>query len=450
MFRLKNINFKRVGVFKRIMSFKRIISFMKNIKLKQVIKFEKIKNYLRITKLAASKLVATSRSFVIATLLLSVFAVSAPATSIFAASAEKTNAINNVGSATSIGVDWQKGTKISMSEGQRISSIAYSDRMFVVVGGNRMLYSQDDGSTWANVKLPVDASLISVTYGDGYGGLFVAVGNTNQHDSKPIIMTSSDGMNWKLTDLGANSSFNLTSVAYGKDTDSKGVFVATAVNFIDDSIEWSAMWSYDGIKWSTQKMTGLGDSSGVAVGYGDDVFVFVYNNANVISHYNNNVKVKTGSIVGQGFIISDIVRQVPVRSFGPLEVAYGGGMFVIAVLEGDSSLNTPAINYSKAPVTDVGWRVSKGATFSERAGYSALIYAEDVFVATKAGGSSVVISKDHGVSFNTHKVDAAVMPPGLWVSAYGNDIIMAVSATGDVMTSAGDATPPAPSVNAAN
>ena len=71
-----------------------------------------------------------------------------------------------------------------------LSSVAYGNGLFVVVGLNGTILTSSNGISWTNRNSKTKVILYEVTYGNG---LFIAVGEQG------IILSSEDGRNWRKT-----------------------------------------------------------------------------------------------------------------------------------------------------------------------------------------------------------------------------------------------------------
>ncbi len=165
---------------------------------------------------------------------------------------------------SSDGVTWTKKTRKDLGISGGLQGITYGKGTFVAVGGEEenykrygLILTSTDGIDWKRSDLTFLGSLNSVTYGNG---TFVAVGitdlkdgNYNYHD---IFLTSSDGVNWTKT-IG-EVFLGLSKIIYGN-----GVFVAFG------GYE-NVVTSADGVNWLLQRDT---PDYFQAVTYGNGLFV---------------------------------------------------------------------------------------------------------------------------------------------------------------------------------
>jgi hypothetical protein len=106
-------------------------------------------------------------------------------------------------------------------------SIAYGNGLFVSVGGNGIIITGSNGSTWT---LRSSELATKITYGNN---LFVAVGNVSK-----TIIRSIDGITWEVKSSGVA---NWLGIAYGNN-----LFVAVGNN------STTVATSRDGITWTVQ------------------------------------------------------------------------------------------------------------------------------------------------------------------------------------------------------
>jgi hypothetical protein len=161
------------------------------------------------------------------------------------------------------GINWT-GVR-SAGEDNYWQAVTYGDDKFVAVshgGSNKVMYSTD-GINWTGVRAldGVDTYWYSVTYGDGK---FVALssGGTNR------VAYSTNGINWTKVP-SADESVKWYAVTYGG-----GKFVAVGAKG-SNSDYLGAMYSEDGINWSSGAPVPRNSWYGIA--YGAGMFVAVTN-----------------------------------------------------------------------------------------------------------------------------------------------------------------------------
>jgi len=152
------------------------------------------------------------------------------------------------------GIDWQKRYSLS---GSWLNAVGYGNGIFVAVGWDSLITSLDGGMTWNRTAITSDF------YGVAYGnGLFVAVGKWGN------VLTSPDGINWTLGSVSSSwNIIHLYGVAYGN-----GTFVAVG----SDSSTFTRgriVTSQDGIHWKIKSFNDNFEFHGVT--YNNETFVAV-------------------------------------------------------------------------------------------------------------------------------------------------------------------------------
>lgn len=131
-------------------------------------------------------------------------------------------------------------------------SIAYGANKYVIAGTSGIAYSSN-GIDWTQLTIPGARNIFyDITYGNG---LFIAVGIDG------YIVTSSDGINWNVTQQGTD--------AWNRISFLNGVFIALNKNIIisEDGINWSiqplnnANYSYKGVTTNDDLFVVVGDNN---------------------------------------------------------------------------------------------------------------------------------------------------------------------------------------------
>jgi hypothetical protein len=233
------------------------------------------------------------------------------------------------------GINWSTSTA---AEANTWRSITYGNGLFVAVssdGTNRVMTSPD-GITWTARSAAEANSWSSVTYGEG---LFVAVAETGTNR----VMTSPDGIVWTARSVVG---YSWEAVAYGN-----GRFVA--VSDFDD-----AMYSLDGISWTTAPVSSY--TTRTSITYGNGLFVSVGDFADAM--YSSD-----GINWVDGGYLNGLYRSV----------TYGNGLFVAVSADGIQT-SPDAINwtYRGNPSTGI-WR--------------SVIYGNGRFVTVSSSGTNRVM-----------------------------------------------------------
>ena len=138
--------------------------------------------------------------------------------------------LDNMVAYSSNGIDWFNSTAVI----NNMYSIAYGNGIFVAVGGNNPhLMSSSDGINWV-VRIRNNINFSSISYGKG---LFVA------SDGNSLVDTSTDGINWTM--CTPNTAWTMCAPGSGSFwqsiTAGKGLYVAVSIGgnimtYLDSSI----------------------------------------------------------------------------------------------------------------------------------------------------------------------------------------------------------------------
>jgi hypothetical protein len=244
-------------------------------------------------------------------------------------------------------------------EGQIYRAVCFGNQTFAVVGsfgGNNILAATRDGQEWKTGTR--DARYVSYLRGLGFGaGMFLGLGGDpgSVGDSKPFIMTSTDGLEWsELTPIAGRNM--LRRVCYGNDcfvavgdrgrratskdgkewTDTPNVkAIDTLIDvtygrgrFVGVGLHGLRMSSEDGLTWS-ERLTGQEGEHINSVLWTGDRFV----------------------AVGQGatYLSQDGLQweRIPNKN-APLLAVYGNGLFMGANWRGRILTSADAIDWREA------------------------------------------------------------------------------------------------------
>jgi hypothetical protein len=196
--------------------------------------------------------------------------------------------------------------------------VAYGNGQFVVVSAWGGILTSTNGVNWVQ-RYSSDFQLNGIAYGNGQ---FVAVGQVNQVNNPPLVLTSTDGLSWlehrpELTARSAGFSAGFSGVVYGN-----GQFVAVGKFYLMDDITGGVIaTSTNGVSW-VERWSASGGRSLSSVAYGNGQF----------------------AAVGGGILTSSdganwVLRQ---SEYGLTGIAYGDGHFV-AVGPGGTILQSGSI-----------------------------------------------------------------------------------------------------------
>jgi hypothetical protein len=232
---------------------------------------------------------------------------------------------NNVMTSTD-GITWTLGSLTSTTW----YSVTYGNGRFVAVAtSGAVVTSDDDGATWTSRNTPSAISLhswTSVTYGNG---LFVAVAQSGSGTGNRA-MWSADGINWTTGSTPSENQWR--GITYGN-----GLFVAVSTNGTGNRV----MTSPDGITWTSR--TSATDNDWNSITYGDGLFVAV---GNYIINGNSSTRVMTSP---NGI---NWTAQTSAATNNWQAVTYANGNFVAVSNSGSSNrVMTSGIFYvANAPV----------------------------------------------------------------------------------------------------
>jgi len=102
-----------------------------------------------------------------------------------------------------------------------LNRVLYANGSFLAVGEDGLTLSSSSGTNWTLNRITPPEGFLDVVY---VGGMYVAVGHhraPDQSQDTPVILTSSNGLNWAVQDSPDPSVTTLLRVTYGN-----GLFVA--------------------------------------------------------------------------------------------------------------------------------------------------------------------------------------------------------------------------------
>ncbi len=290
-----------------------------------------------------------------------------------------------------------------------LNDIAYGNGFFVAVGDGVVLTSSD-GKNWrvSNLKPANGLRLLGVTYGNG---IFVAVGEGS------TVFTSSNGIDWMPQDTGVAPWNIFSDVTYGG-----GVFVAVGYGGI-------VLTSEDGISW-TKIDSGI-KSDLYDVTFGNGIFVAVGTDGPVSTTASHRAELfePTSPTDGGGspprleatiLISSDGHNWTRQRSgvAGVLcGVAYYNGTFVAVGSEGTVLTSVDGESWAKS-ISGTGYELQSVA------------YGNETFVAV--GGEGTILTSFDGVNWALRDSEAQDQLQGV---VYGNGIFLVVGFGGTILTS---------------
>ena len=302
--------------------------------------------------------------------------------------------------------------------------------------------SAADNASWGQVEAPEDGGWTGITFA---AGQFVAVGTKGNNR----VMTSPDGKKWTLRVAAEMNYWN--AVAYGN-----GKFVAVAGDGTN-----RVMTSPDGITWTAQQAASA--SRWQAITFGNGLFVATAQNG-------------TSQIMTSPDGITWTARSTPNFSVSRfwMSVTYGNGVFVTtgncsggsgtecvmtspdgitwtkrnASAEGSwngvTFGNGVFVAVSSDGAKNIAMTSPDGITWTTRdipAGENpwAVLYTGSKFIAAGGNGKRVITSTD-GVTWNFPVESSKLQIGSMVVSvAYGNDTVIGVGYTQQLMTSAAEA-----------
>jgi hypothetical protein len=301
------------------------------------------------------------------------------------------------------------------------SGIAYGSGKFVTVGGSGPVVSTD-GVTWTTTPSLLPGRLTGIAYGKQQ---FVAVGSLEDIEDvpHPVIVTSSDSVNWTLT-KPSNLLYALTAVAFGQDQ-----FVAAGYSYRDG--RGAILSSPDGVNWTQQlvpthpetvpppRFWGVGYANGQFIAVGDSGTILTSpDGSNWTKRPSRSIEQLYGVAFGNGQIVvsggdgtlltsMDGLAWVPRRS-GVADLlqalAFGSGQFVAVGWAGSLLSSKDGVNW-----------VRHGSPALQY-GLSSVTYGPDGrFVAVGPGSTIVqsdpVITLTEGLNWNTDSLSLSVEAP---------------------------------------
>ena len=252
-------------------------------------------------------------------------------------------------------------TKSESDVSRNINGLSYGLNKYVGAGEDGLIVYSQDGIGWTEIKTDSDPIAMvtyrAITY--GYGDKFVAVGSRNNLATiKPIVLYSSDGIEWSSKSLADVASRYLFAVAYGN-----GMYITGGTG-------GDMAYSPDGINWTKISNNGFtGNIKGIA--YGDGWFVAV-SDGKEIGCSRDGLSWTTGTTAIGGVTYIE-------------GVAYGNGMFV-AISQGGyvlyASSDNPAFSNWSA-VSGVDFNIARHICFGN--GYFVMVCDDNKVLYSKDG-----------------------------------------------------------------
>jgi hypothetical protein len=294
------------------------------------------------------------------------------------------------------------------------------------------------GDRWNLQETPVNGDYRKIAFGNG---IFVALDLTKTNNN---LLTSYDGINWKVRVMGLKSKWH--GICFGG---GKFVVVSSETN-----ITYQVANSYDGINWTFHESAN-NDMRWFDICYGGDQYVAVAWNDSVncvmtspdgetwtqrtgivdnywtCVEYGNGIYVALASFtIGSGTLcmtspdgITWTERDTGITFMGWADIAYGNGVFIAVGDAPDGKGNkigrsTNGINWNTI--------IASGDAGDS---WNGVIFAEDLFISVSAWEvpSQVMVSSDLGLTWKR------VTQPGIktWRSiCYGLNMFVAVASTG--------------------
>jgi hypothetical protein len=282
-----------------------------------------------------------------------------------------------------------------------LTSVAYGNDTFVVVGDNGIILTSPDGETWTQRTSGTSSTLLGVCYGND---TFVAVG-------ADIILTSSDGVMWTSKTL--DTVLNFKSVKY-----LKNIFIAVGIG-LGRAIGGVVFTSPDGITW-----TG-GEAASPAcvlegVDYGNNTFVTVGHyliDGDYVIRTSPDGITWTGDTWGHDVVLMDVI--------------YGQNTFIAVGFQVRDSMG-----YILTSPDGINWtsRTSNTSSFLD-----GITYGNNMFVTV--GSEGTILTSPDGITWTTRTSGTNSELLGV---GYGDDTFVAVGADGAILQS--DPVPDTPDI----
>ena len=314
-----------------------------------------------------------------------------------------------------------------------LSRVVFINNRFVALGDSATILSSPDGIEWHLLQSNYAAPFGGIAFGKG---VFVASGWSS-------MKTSSNGLAWTVSPVGTN--ILLKQVAYGADK-----FVVVGVSYGPAQADEAALLtSPDGVAWHRPPLPFAYEFSSVI--FAKELFVVGagYHTPLMISRdgeaweirdqkvqatvvaYGNGTFVGLGGGLGSPWRSPDGIAweaSNPQATFPGVEaggLAFGKGVFVAV----DPNL---ARDYNSRIFTSTNgleWQLRLATKWPEA--YHTVNYVNGVFI---AGGEGVIATSLDGLTWTRRP---AIFNKSAWYDAvvgvsFGNDIFVALSATGEV------------------
>jgi photosystem II stability/assembly factor-like uncharacterized protein len=289
----------------------------------------------------------------------------------------------------------------------------------VAVGDNALVISEDNGSTWTNIKLPsyLNNPLVSVTYGNG---IYIAV-------SENVILRSVDGYIW--TDVTPDidfyrniydTIFDSASITFGNN-----IFVAVITNKILRSTDNT------GLDWID--VTPAGNNMYNSVTYGDGVFIAI-SNIDIIDKLSfiNNYKLKRST--DNGYTWTNITLNIPNIEYMNY-ITYGNGTFVIVGSYTNAGSNGLVIKSTDRGLKWTNVSPLNDDNYLQYVSWNSVSYADNCFIVAGSGGrimKSIDTNMSSWINLSPDLIDSVQYNE--WASViYNNDSYIAVGNYGKII-----------------
>jgi len=250
---------------------------------------------------------------------------------------------------------------------ENLFGIAYGQNKFIAVGNSGTILSSLDGKNWSQITPIISSDLRKVVFGNG---IFVAVGGNNK-----VILTSTDGYNWSISQRDFDSNRGYFGVSYGNET-----FVASPYSNLNFTR------SNDGSSW-TESQSDFGETIWDSEFGSDDGYFVSVGLDNLIAVSNDN---------GNSFALKNYANS---PSGGNLfSVGYGAGKYIAVGRPGQIVSSQDGLNWQKRTS---GFEVqASGST-----GLMAVCYGQSKFVVFgNRGGNDpgvICLTSSDGISWDS-------------------------------------------------
>lgn len=236
--------------------------------------------------------------------------------------------VMSVGGAADFAVLWSRNgftwyTGNGIPSGINLSSVKYSDGIFVALGSNSGAYWSSDGSSWTAVTGLTAASILQ--YADG---VWLAGGTSG-------LFYSANGKTWQKIHVGLTVfTAYVRSICYGN-----GLWVCSVYDLADTAgnpARGSVWWSTNGRNWTQTTSTGLGTCTLRRITYGSGRWIAAaYGADNTYNGIWQSTDGKNWTVINNSIL----------QNNSPLSITYGEGNWVIT-LAGKMCYSPDGINWA--------------------------------------------------------------------------------------------------------